>query len=35
MADTLQGSVTGVDSNEIRMNVTRNVLRKYAATRVR
>lgn len=30
-----QGSVTGVDVNEHRLNVTRNVLRKYGAQRVR
>ena len=29
------GSVTGVDVNEHRMNVTRNVLRKYGAKRAR
>jgi ubiquinone/menaquinone biosynthesis C-methylase UbiE len=30
-----KGSVTGVDVSEHRMNVTRNVLRKYNAQRVR
>jgi predicted O-methyltransferase YrrM len=30
-----EGSVTGVDLSEHRLNVTRNVLRKYGAQRVR